>query len=61
MPCIDSVISSELTLTRRENEFAVGPADGVGGDAGVEDGGGGQQGVQGASLVGQVLEMSKLR
>ena len=32
------------------------PADRVGGDAGVEDGGGGQQGVQSAGLVGQVLE-----
>ena len=36
------------------------PADRVGGDAGVKDGGGGQQGVEGAGLVGQVLERKVL-
>ena len=48
-------------MTRREHEFPVSPADGVGGDAGVKDGGRGQQGIQGAWLVGQVLGISKLK
>ena len=50
-----------LTLTRREDEFPVGPANGIGSDASVEDGRGGEEGIQGARLVGQVLKMSSLQ